>query len=77
MRGYKESGNYYSISGIYRDSGNENGNYYSILGVCRNNGKKMETIGILEKTMETTVVYWGYIQMYIYIYIHMYIYIYI
>ena len=35
----KESGSYYSMLGLYRETGNENGNYYSILGVYRDNGK--------------------------------------
>ena len=38
------------ILGLYRDNGKENGNYCSI-----------DYIGIGEKKMETTVVYWGYI----------------
>ena len=41
--------------GSYRDNGKENGNYCSILGLC------WGYIGIMEKKMETTVVYWGYI----------------
>ena len=40
----------YSILGIYWDNGKENGNYYSMSGIY---------IGIMEKKMETTVVYWG------------------
>ena len=38
-----------------RDNGKENVNYYSILGLY------MGYIGIMEKKMETTIVYWGYI----------------
>ena len=41
--------------GLYWDSGKENANYYSILGLYRG------YIGIMEKKMETTIVYWGYI----------------
>ena len=48
--------------GIYGDNGKENGNYYNglyytlILGVYRGN------IGIMEKKIETTIVYWGYME---------------
>ena len=34
------------------DNGKENGNYYSILGLY---------VRIMEKKLETTIVYWGYI----------------
>ena len=37
------------------DNGKEIGNYYSILGLYGGN------IGIMEKKMETIIVYWGYI----------------
>ena len=37
--------------GLFRKSGKENGYYYSILGYT----------GIMEKKMDTTIVYWGYI----------------
>ena len=37
---------------MYWDNGKENGNYYSILGLC---------IGIMEKKMETIIVYLGYV----------------
>ena len=37
---------------FYGDNGNEIGNYYSLLGLY---------IGIMEKKMETAIVYWGYI----------------
>ena len=37
--------------GYIGDNGKENGNYYSILGFI---------LGIMEKKMETTIVYWGY-----------------
>ena len=43
------------ILGIYWEHGKENGNYYSILGFLRG------YIGIMEKKMESTIVYWGYI----------------
>ena len=36
------------------ENGKENGNYNSILGLYRG------YIGIMEKKMETTIVYWGY-----------------
>ena len=53
------------MMGLYRDTGKSNGNSYSMLGLYRDNGKwKMQTtivcrgcIGIMEKKMETTIVY--------------------
>ena len=44
----EKKGSYYSILGLYRDNGKENGSYYSILGY----------VGIMEKKMEATIVYW-------------------
>ena len=41
------------ILGLYRDNGKENGNHHGILGLYRG------YIGIMEKKMETTIVYWG------------------
>ena len=38
--------------GLHWDNGKEHGNYYSILGY----------IGVMEKKMETTIVYWVAIQ---------------
>ena len=40
------------LLGLNWDNGKENGNYCSILSY----------IGIMEKKMETTVVYWGYLS---------------
>ena len=40
------------ILGLYRDNGKESGNYYSISRLYTR---------IMEKEMETTIVYWGYI----------------
>ena len=40
-----------------RENGKQNGNYYlEALGLYRGD------IGIMDKKMETTIVYWGYIQ---------------
>ena len=49
MGSWKENGNYYSILGLYGNSGQENGNYYSIFG--------LGYIGIQEKKMETILLY--------------------
>ena len=43
------------IQGMYRGNGKENGSYYSILG------SYIGYIRIMEKKMEATIVYWGYI----------------
>ena len=70
----KENGNYYLTLRSYRDNGKENGNYYNglyrvIQGCIGDNGKENRSydmiglyksfhIGIMEKKMETTIVYW-------------------
>ena len=45
------------IGNIFVDNGKENGNYYSILGFspCYE-----MLLAIMEKRMETTIVYWSY-----------------
>ena len=51
-----DNGNYYSILGLYRDTGRGNGNYYSILGWYRDDGKEMETTIISSSTENPAVV---------------------
>ena len=43
---------------LYRDNGKENGNYYSIMRYNLH-------YGVMENKMETTIIYWGYIGVYI------------
>ena len=42
-----------ALNSLELDNGKENENYYSILGLYRG------YLGIMEKKMETTIVYWG------------------
>ena len=62
----KEHGSYYSILGLYRESGNGNGNYQTILGLYRDSGKENASyhsiLGLYRdngKEMETTIVHYG------------------
>ena len=51
-----ETTNYVGVlyGGLNSNNGKENGNYYGILGFYMGG-----YIGIMEKKMETTIVYWG------------------
>ena len=55
----KENGNYQSTSGLCRDNGKEDGNYYRIF--------YWGYLWIMEKNMETTVAYLGYIRDNVYV----------
>ena len=40
----EQKGNYYSVLGLYRDSGKGNGNYYVCWGLYRDNGTKRKML---------------------------------
>ena len=46
-----------NILGLYRDNGKENGNYYNVKTIGLFRGYIGDYIGIMEKKMETTIVY--------------------